>query len=77
MPKINKKELLSKYEQEIAAEMAQLPNDHANANITIYRKLTTNISKELLKIDHRERLVADFIAGMTDRFAINLYNKIK
>ena len=35
------------------------------------------INKELLKIEEKERLVADFIAGMTDRFAINLYNKIK
>jgi len=34
-------------------------------------------NKELLKIEEKERLVADFIAGMTDRFAINLYNKIK
>ena len=24
-----------------------------------------------------ERLICDFIAGMTDRYAINLYNKIK
>ena len=24
-----------------------------------------------------ERTVCDFIAGMTDRFAINLYNKLK
>ena len=35
------------------------------------------INKDLLKIEQKERLVADFIAGMTDRFAINLYNKIK
>ena len=34
-------------------------------------------NKELLKIEEKERLVADFIAGMTDRFEINLYNKIK
>ena len=24
-----------------------------------------------------DRLICDFIAGMTDRYAINLYNKIK
>ena len=35
------------------------------------------ISKELLKIEQKERLVADFIAGMTDRYAINLHKKIK
>ena len=27
--------------------------------------------------DPNQRLVCDFIAGMTDRFAINLYNKSK
>ena len=35
------------------------------------------INRELLETEKKERLVADFIAGMTDRFAINLYNKIK
>jgi dGTPase len=35
------------------------------------------IGKELLKKDYKERVVADFIAGMTDRYAITLHNKIK
>ncbi len=35
------------------------------------------ISNELLKNEKKERLIADFIAGMTDRYAINLYNEIK
>ena len=35
------------------------------------------IKKELLQKDKKERVIADFIAGMTDRFAINLYKKIK
>jgi dGTPase len=35
------------------------------------------INSELLKKDLKERVVADFIAGMTDRYAINLYKKIK
>ena len=35
------------------------------------------ISKELFKNDKKERVIADFIAGMTDRYAINLYNNIK
>ena len=35
------------------------------------------INSELLKEDQKERVVADFIAGMTDRYAINLYKKIK
>ena len=35
------------------------------------------ISKELFLSNSKERTVADFIAGMTDRYAINLYNNIK
>ena len=35
------------------------------------------ISRELLKNEQKERLIADFIAGMTDRYAINLHKKIK
>ena len=35
------------------------------------------IKGDLFKNDSKERVVADFIAGMTDRYAINLYNKIK
>jgi len=35
------------------------------------------ISKDFLKKEKKERAVADFIAGMTDRYAMNLYNKIK
>jgi len=35
------------------------------------------ISKDLFKNEMKERVIADFIAGMTDRYAINLYEKIK
>ena len=35
------------------------------------------ISNGLLKKEQKERLIADFIAGMTDRYAINLHKKIK
>ena len=35
------------------------------------------INKELFKNEKKERVVSDFIAGMTDRFAINLHKKIK
>ena len=35
------------------------------------------INGEILKRELKERVVADFIAGMTDRYAINLYKKIK
>ena len=35
------------------------------------------INKQILKNNEKERSIADFIAGMTDRYAINLYKKIK
>jgi len=35
------------------------------------------INEILLKKESKERLIADFIAGMTDRYAINLHKKIK
>jgi dGTPase len=36
-----------------------------------------HISKDLFKNEQKERVIADFIAGMTDRYAINLYKKVK
>ena len=36
-----------------------------------------HIKKDLFKNDQKERVIADFIAGMTDRYAINLHKKIK
>ena len=35
------------------------------------------INRDLFKNNSKERVIADFIAGMTDRYAINLYKKIK
>jgi len=35
------------------------------------------ISKDLLDKNNKERAIADFIAGMTDRYAINLHKSIK
>tara|TARA_Y100000590_G_scaffold447415_1_gene582638 strand:- start:1271 stop:2416 length:1146 start_codon:yes stop_codon:yes gene_type:complete len=35
------------------------------------------INSSILLKQKKERIVADFIAGMTDRYAINLYKKIK
>ena len=36
-----------------------------------------HISEDLFKREQKERVIADFIAGMTDRYAINLHKKIK
>ena len=35
------------------------------------------INNDLFKNEKKERVVSDFIAGMTDRFAFNLHQKIK
>ena len=43
----------------------------------LQRKPQKYIKKDLFKYDDKERVIADFIAGMTDRYAINLYNNIK
>ena len=41
------------------------------------KKANKHINKEALNKDTKERAIADFIAGMTDRYAINLYRKLK
>ena len=35
------------------------------------------INAKMFKNDDKERVIADFVAGMTDRYAINLHKKIK
>ena len=46
----------------------------------LYKKIINNpkkfLSKEALS-PNKYRAVSDFISGMTDRYAINLYNNIK
>ena len=48
---------------------------------TLFSKIKKNpkkfIKKEALYNESKERNICDFIAGMTDRYAINLYNSIK
>ena len=36
-----------------------------------------HINRDLFVNEQKERVIADFIAGMTDRYAINLHQKIK
>ncbi len=45
--------------------------------ITIKKKPGKFINNRMLKKSNTNRIISDFIAGMTDRFAINLYNKSK
>ena len=44
---------------------------------TIKKKPHKFIKKKAFLGNLKERCICDFIAGMTDRYAINLYNKIK
>ena len=49
--------------------------------LSIINKIISNkpnkfISKEHLAFN-KYRAIADYISGMTDRYAINLYNKLK
>ncbi len=47
----------------------------------LFKKMNNNpkkfIKKENLKSNGRNRSISDFIAGMTDRYAINLYSSLK
>tara|TARA_B100000029_G_scaffold191766_1_gene189759 strand:+ start:2557 stop:3702 length:1146 start_codon:yes stop_codon:yes gene_type:complete len=47
----------------------------------LFKYLSNNpkkyINKNLFKNEQKERVISDFIAGMTDRYAINLHKKIK
>ena len=43
----------------------------------LFKNSKKHINKSFFKNDTKERVIADFIAGMTDRYAINLHKKIK
>ncbi len=43
----------------------------------INKKPTKYIKKETIDLKKKERAVCDFIAGMTDRYAINLFDSLK
>ena len=43
----------------------------------LLEKPIKHINKDLLKKESKERVVADFIAGMTDRYAINMFKSLK
>jgi len=43
----------------------------------LFKHPKKHINKHLFNNGQKERIIADFIAGMTDRYAINLHKKIK
>ena len=52
----------------------EIINDLFKYLLKNYRR---HINKDLFVNEQKERVIADFIAGMTDRYAINLHKKIK
>jgi len=45
--------------------------------LKIKKNPTKFIKKKVFQKNNYERNICDFIAGMTDRYAINLYNSLK
>ena len=53
---------------------------HKPLELFLFKKISKNPKKFLSKDEfskNKYRAISDFISGMTDRYAINLYNKIK
>ena len=82
---------MKKFDQRIKSFLRKKMYYHENVKSNtnkgkkIIRKLFLSLRKNpkkyinVSKYDktNKARLICDFIAGMTDRYAINLYNKIK
>ena len=82
---------MQKFDKNIKSFLKQKMYFHKNVNSkTNYgRKVITKLFLQIKKNPKRyinikkynnsntERIICDYIAGMTDRYAINLYNKIK
>ena len=55
-------------------------NEGKKIIVHLFKKISKNpgkfITKDKLK-DDKFRAISDYISGMTDRYAINLYNKLK
>ena len=87
---VNFSEKMKKIDREIKMFLSKNMYNHNKVKINtnrgkkivydLFKHLLKNpkkyINKELFKKDKKERIVADFIAGMTDRYAINLHKKI-
>jgi len=87
---VNFSEKMKKIDREIKMFLSKNMYNHNKVKINtnrgkkivydLFKHLLKNpkkyINKELFKNDKKERIVADFIAGMTDRYAINLHKKI-
>ena len=82
---------MQKFDKKIKSFLKQKMYFHKNVNSkTNYgRKVITKLFLQIKKNPKKyinikkynnsniERIICDYIAGMTDRYAINLYNKIK
>ena len=65
--------LFSDYQKKIFNSLQKLEKRKL---IKIPKKIKS-LNVELPPKEQKERVVADFIAGMTDRYATNIYEKIK
>ena len=66
---------IKKYNSAELSELKKLNYNELSTEI-VNQFLGDFISKEQLSLD-KYRAISDFISGMTDRYAINLYNNIK
>ena len=62
-------------------EVLKKTNEGKKIIETLFKKINKN-PKKFIKVlnfheSKKERVISDFIAGMTDRYAINLYNQLK
>ena len=55
--------------------LSKNPRKHISKDLLKNSK--DHISEDFFKNEQKERVIADFISGMTDRYAINLHKKIK
>ena len=70
----NTKEELEEYKNKIYRLFEEYLNDlnNENKNSLIYKVFLNNMNKKYIDNTKNERIVIDFIAGMTDEFFINL-----
>ena len=77
LSKLNKKSPI-----DLANQLSELIKNNKGKKIIkkLFDRINNNpkkyLNKDQLKLD-KHRATADFISGMTDRYAISLYNKIK
>jgi dGTPase len=65
------------YQHQRIQQMSTQAHEMITMLFDYYRNNINLVPKDYLIDHHPERAVADFVSGMTDRFAINLYESLK